>query len=113
MSNWRFLLIVALLGVLTYSLLTWNSNISTFDLSVSSSGEIEIEGAPLSLSELGQRIEAALADGDRVVVNIQASPDGPAGYVVDIMKAVEAAGATEVNIGITTIGATADPGQAE
>ena len=113
MSNWRYLLIVVLLGVTTYSLLTWNSNISTFDLSVSPIGEIALEGAPLSLSELGQRIEVALADGDKVVVNIQASPDGPAGYVVDVMNAAQAAGATEVNIETTTFDLTADPGRAE
>ena len=113
MSNWRFLLIVALLGAITYSLLTWNSNISTFALSVSPSGEIETEGAPLSLSELRRHIEAALADGDKVIVNIQASPDGPAGYVVDVMNAAEAAGAPEVNIETTTFDTTAHPGRAE
>ena len=113
MSNWRYLLTVVLLGVTTYSLLTWNSHISTFDLSVLQNGEMALEGAPLSLSELRQHIEAALADGNRVVVNIQASPDIPAGYVVDVMNAAEAAGATEVNIEAKTSGATAGPGRTQ
>ncbi len=113
MSNWRFLLIVTLLGAITYSLLTWNGSISSFAISISPDGEIAMDGAPLSMSELDRRIEAALADGDKVVVTIQASPDSPAGYVVDLLNAAQAAGATEVNIESTTIDSTTDisPGQ--
>ncbi len=113
MSNWRFLLIVVLLGVITYSLLTWNGGISTFAISISPDGEMAMDGAPLAMSELDRRIEAALADGDKVVVTIQASPDSPAGYVVDLLNAAQAAGATEVNIESTTIDSTTDisPGQ--
>ena len=113
MSNWRFLLVVVLLGVITYSLLTWNGGISTFAISVSPDGEMAMDGASLSMSELDQIIEAALADGDKVVVTIQASPDSPAGHVVDLLNAAQAAGATEVNIESTTIDSTTDisPGQ--
>ncbi len=102
MSNWRILLFVVLLGVVTYSLLTWNSGVSTFVVTVSPEGGIAVDGESISVLELRQRIKAGVDEGDKVVVLIQAAPDTQAGNVVDIMEAAEAAGAAEVTIGSTT-----------
>ena len=98
MSNWRVLLIIVLLGVTTYSLLTWNSGVSTLAVSITPEGDLMVDGAPASVADLGQQIEAAVADGDQVMVTIQASPDSAAGRVVDIMNEAQAAGAAEVTL---------------